>query len=181
MRVHQYNQISYIIKSRKGAKGVRISVHTDTPVVITKSRLVPEILAHNFLKSKATWIQEKIEELSKKPKKLLAHYSTKDFKENKQNAYVLVHNKILHFNNFYKFEVKSVTIRNQKTRWGSCSGKGNLNFNYKIIFLPEELQDYIIVHELCHLKEMNHSKNFWALVAKQVPDYKDRINKIKVY
>ena len=64
-----------------------------------------------------------------------------------------------------------VTIREQKTRWGSCSGKGNLNFNWKLIMAPPEVLDYVVIHELCHLYEFNHSPRFWALVAAQMPDY----------
>lgn len=64
-----------------------------------------------------------------------------------------------------------VTIREQKTRWGSCSRKGNLNFNWKLIMAPPQALDYVVVHELCHLYEFNHSPRFWALVAGQLPDY----------
>ena len=64
-----------------------------------------------------------------------------------------------------------INIKNQKTRWGSCTKSKNLNLNYKIIFLPKKHQDYIIVHEMCHLKEFNHSHKFWSLVSKTLPDY----------
>lgn len=74
-----------------------------------------------------------------------------------------------------------VRIKNVKTIWGSCSSKKNLNFNFKLFFLPEALIDYVFVHELAHLKHMNHSKDFWSEVEKQIPDYKKRREELKRY
>ena len=102
----------------------------------------------------------------------------------KEQARTLIEERLNYFNQFYNLEVCRVSVRNQKTRWGSCSSKGNLNFNYKILFLPRDAADYIIVHELCHLKEMNHSKNFWALVSQTFPNYKyirKNLKNIKYY
>ena len=67
-----------------------------------------------------------------------------------------------------------ITIRNQKSRWGSCSGRGNLNFNCLLMLAPAEIRDYVIVHELCHRIEMNHSPRFWAEVQRVLPDYRAR-------
>lgn len=72
----------------------------------------------------------------------------------------------------YGFIINKVSVRNQKTRWGSCSARGNLSFNYNLVQYKKEIIDYVIVHELCHRKEMNHSKKFWLLVEKFCPDYK---------
>ena len=87
-----------------------------------------------------------------------------------------VESKVKYFNSFYHFKINRIAIKNTRTRWGSCSSKGNLNFNYKIIYLKPAFADYLIVHELCHLGELNHSKKFWALVGKIIPDYA-KINK----
>lgn len=173
--------IPYTIKSNSKSKSVRIMIHQDGSIVVTKPKRVSNIAVRFLVARKEDWIKEKIIEMDSRPKRLLAHYSTKDYKENKQKAYEIVWNKVLHFNKFYQYDIGKIYIRNQKTRWGSCSGKKNLNFNYKIVFLPEGLKDYIIVHEICHLKEMNHSQNFWNLVSQMSPDYKKSRNEIKLY
>ncbi len=100
-------------------------------------------------------------------------YTRWDYKREKENARALVHQKIHELNKYYGFHVGRVSIRDTKSRWGSCSKSGNLNFNYKVLFLPPHIADYIIVHELCHLKEFNHSANFWNLVARVVPEHKN--------
>lgn len=97
--------------------------------------------------------------------------SSHHFNMYKEEARALVHARLVHWNTFYNHSYKRVAIRNQRSRWGSCSTLGNLNFNYKILFLSPELVDYIIVHELCHLQEFNHSKQFWDLVARALPEY----------
>jgi predicted metal-dependent hydrolase len=78
------------------------------------------------------------------------------------------------------FEYEKVTIKGQNTRWGSCSAKRNLNFNWKLMMTPPTAIDYVIIHELCHLREMNHSKKFWKLVARYCPDYKTWVKWFKL-
>ncbi len=111
-------------------------------------------------------------------RKILTSFKRREYLQNKEKARILVHQKIEYFNNFYGYEFNRVSIKNQKTRWGSCSSKGNLNFNYRVLFLPEELCDYVIVHELCHLKELNHSKGFWELVSTTISNYKEKRKKL---
>jgi hypothetical protein len=91
----------------------------------------------------------------------------------KETAKSFVHERVERYNRLYNFEYNKIAIRNQKTRWGSCSSQKNINYNYRIVKLPKDMADYIIVHEMCHLKELNHSQSFWNLVAFTIPDYKD--------
>lgn len=173
--------IPYTIKVRKGTKGIRISISPDLSVVVTKPRNISNLYVERVVETKKDWILEQIENLKKRPKKILAHFSVKDYKLYKQDASDIALERCLYFNQFYNFKIKSIKIRNQKTRWGSCSSSGELSFNYKIFFLPPDLRDYIIVHELAHLKEMNHGSKFWNLVSIQIPDYKRRMKDIRLY
>ena len=91
----------------------------------------------------------------------------------RESARALVHARLAHFNQFYGFTYGKVAIRDQRSRWGSCSSSGNLNFNYRIALLPAYLSDYVIVHELCHRGEFNHSQGFWDLVARAMPNYRE--------
>ena len=79
----------------------------------------------------------------------------------------------------YEFKINKVSVRNQKTRWGSCSARGNLSFNFNLVQYRKEIIDYVILHELCHLREMNHSIKFWKLVEKICPDYKKLRRELK--
>jgi predicted metal-dependent hydrolase len=97
----------------------------------------------------------------------------------KEQARKIIKERLEHYNAFYKFSYKRVAIKNHRSRWGSCSEKGNLNFNYRLVHLPQRLLDYVIVHELCHLGELNHSVRFWALVEKTVPDWRKRRMELK--
>ena len=96
---------------------------------------------------------------------------TQHYLKHKEAARALVHDRLVHHNEHYGLAWNRVAIRNQRRSWGSCTSLRNLNFSYRILFLPQHLQDYIIVHELCHLVELNHGPNFWALVAERVPEH----------
>jgi predicted metal-dependent hydrolase len=113
------------------------------------------------------WVRPRV-----KPRRVLPRRHRGAYLKYKEAARDLVLQRLAYFNAHYHLRWNRVAIRNAKTLWGSCSKKGNLNFNYRIVYLPQEQADYLIVHELCHLKEFNHSKRFWELVAQTAPNYK---------
>jgi predicted metal-dependent hydrolase len=170
--VLQGKAVAYQLRSSAKARHIRITVYPAGTVSVTLPWQASEEKAERFLRKKGAWVLKSLKRLSGLPKPLVPLLGKKDFHRNKEKARALVGKKLLEFNKLYGFAYRQVAIRNQKSRWGSCSKAGNLNFNYKIIYLPEALADYLIVHELCHLKEFNHSARFWGLVEKAVPDFK---------
>jgi predicted metal-dependent hydrolase len=164
-------KIEYTLKIIKRLKRLRLSVHHGGECVVTKPRFVPQYMVNKFIIQKSEWLINKIEEMKKIPKRKTAKESKVDFEKYKAQALKIAERKVDEFNKIYNFKYNKITIRNQTTRWGSCSRKGNLNFNYKIALLSNELADYLVVHEICHLGEFNHSKKFWNLVAKTIPNY----------
>ncbi len=104
---------------------------------------------------------------------MLRHRNYKHYLRHKEQARALIGARLAHFNAHYNHPVRRVFIKNSKSRWGSCSSRGNLNFNYKLLFLPPEVVDYVVVHELCHLRHFNHGPEFWLLVAQALPNYKE--------
>lgn len=167
------NKFPLEIKTSNYAKQIRITVHHDGRVTAVKPQKVSFERFLFFVENKISWIEEKIHFFLTHPITLYPkiHRSKKEILLYRKQARTLVQNRLEYFNQFYRYSYNKVFIKNQKTRWGSCSKNKNLNFNYKIVLLPEKLQDYIIVHELCHLGEFNHSKKFWNLVEKTIPDY----------
>ena len=168
----QGQNIPYQITRSDRSKNLRISISRDGNLLAILPYGMDEKFAENFIQKKSDWILKKIKYFQKHKFHILPKSSQKEYKLRKKEAYAIIKEKILYFNSFYKFAIGKITIRRQKTRWGSCSRKGNLNFNFNIIHLPQNLLNYLVVHELCHLKELNHSKNFWHLVSLQIPDYK---------
>jgi len=142
-------------------------------VVVTLPYRAKEGIAKVFVEEKKDWLLRKLALHKERQSASGVSLGRKDYLKHKEDARTLVHARVEHFNTIYKHSFKNISIRNQKTRWGSCSRKGNLNFNFRLLFLPENLRDYVIVHELCHLKELNHSPRFWGLVSHQFPNFKD--------
>ena len=172
-------KVEYTLRKSKRAKRLRIAVYCDASIVVTMPYKIKEGIVEKFIISKSKWILEKLDIFKKTENILYLKFSKKDYIRDKGEAYYFVVKIIEKYNNIYKFKFNKIIIKNQKTKWGSCSKKKNLNFNYKLLFLPEKLASYIIVHELCHLKEMNHSAKFWGLVSKTFPEYREMRRELK--
>jgi predicted metal-dependent hydrolase len=165
-------EIIYTHKVNPRMKVMKLAIYHDGSFVVTTPKIVNEKMVIDFISRKAEWIIQKIEYFKNNPRKVVIKHTKEEIMEYKKKAGVLARLRLEHFNSLYRYTYKNITIKNITSRWGSCSSKGNLNFNYKIVLLPQELSDYIIVHELCHLAQMNHSPLFWKLVEKSIPDYK---------
>lgn len=175
-----YNRkINYTLRKSRRATRMRLAVYNDGRIIVTLPNRFPETKAEKYVIAKSKWITDKISFFKRLSLSKTFKLKKGDFEKNKQKSLKIIQKRIKHFNqkNIYKFN--QLKIKNQKTRWGSCSRNKNLNFNYKVALLPDDLRDYVIVHELCHLKELNHSRKFWNLVQQTLPNYKELISSLK--
>jgi len=150
---------------------MRLAVYRDGSVVLTAPIGLETSVIEDFVSSKKQWLYKKISFYKSVKSQTIRVFSKEDYFKHRNEARVLAEERVGYFNTIYGFDFNGINIKNQKTRWGSCSRKKNLNFNYKIFLLPEVQRDYVIVHELCHLKEFNHSLKFWSLVRSALPNY----------
>ncbi|MDO8743170.1 MAG: DUF45 domain-containing protein [Candidatus Azambacteria bacterium] len=175
----QNKKVSYILRKSKKAQRMRITVYCNGAIVVTMPHNLQETIVEKFIREKAQWLFSKVSYFKQFKGRQIVRYGRKDYLKHRDKAQTLVEERIGHFNKRYGFCYNKIKIKNQKTCWGSCSKKRNLNFNYKILFLSEKTRDYIIAHELCHLKELNHSRNFWGLVAKTFPEWREIKKELK--
>jgi len=161
--------IQATLKKVRRARHMRIAVHQDGRVVVTAPHYVSYREMERFLHEHGAWVHQKIPQETVRT----SQDARKEFERLKERARSFVRLRINYFNQHYGFQYNRISIRNSRTRWGSCSQLGNLNFSCRIILLPQALADYVIVHELCHLKELNHSFRFWNLVKEMIPNYRE--------
>lgn len=172
-QINLHNRVvNYSVRRSKRAKRMRLAVYCDGNFIVTVPQTFPSNSIDRYIFAKSQWVISKMdffEGLNKKQKLTLGSDGYELYKD---KALEMVTERLTDLNKKnYQFKFNKLTIKSQKTRWGSCSKKRNLNFNYKVLFLPPKIRDYIMVHELCHLKEFNHSSRFWRLVEKILPDY----------
>ena len=165
-----------LIRSRR--KSLAIEITPELQVVVRAPAQMPVREINAFVQEKDDWIRAHLQQMAEK-KRLREQYreqalSKEELQELATQAMKLIPQKVRYYAPIIGVTYGRITIRNQRTRWGSCSGKGNLNFNCLLLLMPEEVLDYVVVHELCHRKEMNHSARFWEEVEKILPDYRQR-------
>lgn len=165
-----------LIRSRR--KSLAIEIAPELQVVVRAPARMPVREINAFVQEKDDWIRAHLQQMAEK-KRLREQYreqalSKEELQELATQAMKLIPQKVHYYAQIIGVTYGRITIRNQRTRWGSCSGKGNLNFNCLLLLMPEEVLDYVVVHELCHRKEMNHSARFWEEVEKILPDYRQR-------
>lgn len=164
-------KIEYTLRHSKRARRIRFTIQCGGEFTATVPGVFSQIELENFMREKADWIIRKIAQLKEIKNPAPSGNDRHNYLAHRHRILKLVRDRLEYFNGFYNYSFNKVRIKSQKSCWGSCSRKGNLNFNYKLVFLAEHIADYVVVHELCHLKEFNHSRNFWRLVARAIPDY----------
>ena len=163
---------------RSSRRTLSLQVKNDGQVIVRAPRHVTlqEIAA--FVRKNSAWLHKHLEKVRKEKELNAASpvqpLTMEDIQKLADEALRVIPGRVAHFAPLVGVTYGRITVRNQRTRWGSCSSKGNLNFNCLLMLAPPGILDYVVVHELCHRKEMNHSPKFWAEVAKVMPDYKER-------
>lgn len=165
--------IDYTLRSYHRSKNIKIAIHPDGRVAVSTPPRVAIRTIEQFLMSKASWLLTHLDRVQAAPRAQTPKHTRAEIARYRLQSIEIAQSRIAKFNAHYGFSFHRVTIRNQRTRWGSCSKTGNLNFNYRIALLPSHLVDYIVVHELCHLRAFNHSPQFWMLVAQQIPEFRE--------
>lgn len=161
---------------RSNRKTVSIEVAAGPRVLVRAPYRMSDQEIQSFLDGKYEWIRKNVEQVTikQKEREALPKITMDEVRKLADQALKVLPPKVAFYAELMSVAYNRITVRNQKSRWGSCSTKGNLNFNCLLMLTPDEVQDYIVVHELCHRKEMNHSARFWAEVEKVLPDYRDR-------
>jgi predicted metal-dependent hydrolase len=167
-----HEKIELLIERSSRVKRLKLAICPGGTLRATIPTLWDLNLLKDFIGKNKFWILEKLAGARKRNVSFLQKGGRREYLANREHARRLIRVKIEEWNSNGRFLVNRIFIRNQKTRWGSCSSNGNLNFNWRVVYLEEPLVDYLVVHELCHLEEMNHSPDFWQLVAELFPNYK---------
>ena len=163
-----------IVKSNR--KTFSLEVKRDGSVILRAPIFASNRQIEEFYNKNKAWLEKHIIENEKRTEKSRFYpaFTEDEIKALKERAKQYIPQRVEYWAEIIGVKYNSVSIRAQKTRWGSCSSRGNLNFNWRLLLMPERVMDYVIVHELAHRREMNHSAAFWQIVETYLPDYRER-------
>lgn len=165
-----------IIRSRR--KTISLQIDEKLQVTLRAPLRMPDSAVREFIEEKTPWIEKQMRKMKERQDALEAEptetLTVDELRELAKEAAALIPGRVSFYAERIGVSYGRITIRNQRSRWGSCSSAGNLNFNCLLMLTPQEILDYVVVHELCHRLEMNHSPRFWAEVERVLPDYKKR-------
>ena len=156
---------------RAKRRSMSLKVDLDGMITVRAPYRTPVQTADWFVEGHRDWINVRLKAGERIRAERLS-YTDRERIEGRQRAAEVIKARCRYFAPIMGVSYGTITIREQKTRWGSCSAKENLNFNWKLVMMPPEILDYVVVHELAHRIQMNHSAAFWAEVGKILPDYK---------
>lgn len=167
--MNDYSDVE-IIRSKR--RSISVEVQSDGRVVCRAPMRMSEAEIDNFLGSRRDWIEKYRSRAAERQNDAEPKLTADEIETLADAALEDIPKRAAHFAPIVGVDYGRITIRNQKSRWGSCSSNGNLNFNCLLMLCPEDVRDYVVVHELAHRKEMNHSARFWEIVESIIPDYK---------
>ena len=161
---------------RSARKTIALEIRPDGSLLMRAPRQMTAREIDRFLDEQDGWIRKHLVQLRTRQAELpqTEPLTAKQIRALADQALQVIPERVRYYAPLVGVTYGRITIRNQRTRWGSCSAKGNLNFNCLLMLMPPEILDYVVVHELAHRREMNHSPAFWAIVESVLPDYRTR-------
>lgn len=161
---------------RSDRRTIALQITPEGEVLLRAPRRCSQEQLDRFVAEKRPWLEKHLSQVRQRQQaaREAGKLSMEELRALADQAVQVIPKRVAHYAPQVGVSYGRITIRNQRTRWGSCSGKGNLNFNCLLMLAPPQVLDYVVVHELCHRKEMNHSPRFWALVEQVLPDWRER-------
>ena len=157
---------------RSNRKTIAVQIERDGRIIVRAPLRMPDRDIQSFLASKSAWIAKHLAAIQQRQQSADPAFAPEQLQQLADASKRDLPYRVARFAALIGVTYSRITIRAQKSRWGSCSAKGNLNFNCLLMLCPEDVRDYVVVHELCHRKELNHSPRFWAHVEAVLPGYK---------
>ncbi len=160
--------VEYAIEKKSGMRSIRLKISPQGEIFVVGPYTLTHEIVHTLLKQKSQWIEKVLTRIQERRVVVL----NEPYQIAKTRLRVFLEERVGYYCELYGVVKKRIIIKKYKGRWGSCSAQGNLCFNVMLATLPREMQEYVIVHEVCHRIEFNHSPRFWKLVEKAIPEYK---------